>query len=272
MAIRIDLLPGYVGLKRWLKRIAAVCALLVVGFAAVLFVLYYKEQLELQTLQTNRDNIKKYADMADTAAKKATDATTQAKPFQDAVGFLVDAGRTGSERAALLDLVRRYVYANAVVGAIDLSDGQTAKMTVLVKNPDEYAKFLLNLRRGTTPTGVLFADLPSGSGINGWPNVSGGGSSGGGGGAGAGAAPMPGGAPGMPGGGFQTNTNTNDKDKDPNALMQKIFNNKIDVTAKLREPVVIPSPPGAAASPAGGAGGPGGPGMPGPGPGVPPAA
>ncbi len=255
MAIRIDLLPGYVGLKRWLKRIAAVCALLVVAFAAVLYLFYYKEQLELRTLQANRDNIEKYAQMADAASKAASDATTKAKPFQDAVGFMVDAGRTGAERAALLDLVRRYVYANAVVGAIDLSDGQTAKMTVLVKTPDEYSRFLLNLRRGTTPTGVLFADLPSGSGITGWPNVSGGGGSSGGG--GGGTATPPGAEAGTPGGGGggQTNVSTT-----PNALMQKIYENKIDVSARLREPVVVPTPPGAAAAPAGGAGGaPGGP-------------
>jgi hypothetical protein len=266
MAIRIDLLPGYVGLKRWFKRIAAGCALLVAVFAAALYLLYYKEQLALQTLQTNRDNIKKYADMADAAKAAADAATTKAKPLQDAVNFMVDAGRTGSERAALLDLVRRYVYANAVVGAIDLSDGQTAKMTVLVRNPDEYARFLLNLRRGATPTGVLFADLPTGSGINGWPSVSGGASGGGGGGAGGGV-PAPGGAPGGEVGGGQA---SNNKDNDPNVLMQKIFNNKIDVSAKLREPVVIPTPPGAAAAPAGGGGAPGMPGGPGD-PGMPPA-
>lgn len=261
MAIRIDLLPGYVGLKRWLKRIAAVCALLVVGFAAVLYLLYYNEQLKLQTLQTNRDNIEKYAVMADAAKTAAEKAQTQAKPFQDAVNFMVDAGRTGAERAALLDLVRRYVYANAVVGAIDLSDGQTAKMTVLVKNPDEYARFLLNLRRGAVPTGVLFDGLPTGAGINGWPTVSGSTNSGGGAAAG-GAAPAPGGAPS---GGVQT---TGTKDNDPNALMQKIFENKIDVSAKLRSPVVIPTPPGAAA---GGTGKPGAPREPGAPPGAPPA-
>jgi hypothetical protein len=258
MAIRIDLLPGYVGLKRWFKRIAAVCALLIVGVAAVLYLLFYKEQLDLQTLQTNRDNIKRYADMADSAAKAATAATTKAKPLQDAVAFMVDAGRTGAERAALLDLVRRYVYVNAVVGAIDLSDGQNAKMTVLVKNPDEYSRFLLNLRRGATPTGVLFADLPSGSGITGWPNVSGGAG-------GGGTAPAAGGEAGAPGGGTQAGA----KATDQNTLMQKIYNNKIDVSAKLREPVVIPVPPGAAAAPAGGAGGPGAPGAP---PEAPPAA
>jgi hypothetical protein len=265
MAIRIDLLPGYVGLKRWLKRIAAVCTLLIVGFAAVLYLLYYKEQLELQTLQTNRDNIKKYADMAAAAADAASKATAKAKPFQDTVDFLVDAGRTGAERAALLDLVRRYVYSNAVVGAIDLSDGQTAKMTVLVKNPDEYARFLLNLRRGATPTGVLFAELPSGSGINGWPNVSGGG--------GAGAASSTPGGPGGPGGGASGGgTQTNDKNSDLNVLMQKIYNNKIDVSAKLREPVVIPTPPGAGAAPAPGGGAGAMPGaMPGAPPGAPPA-
>ena len=260
MAIRIDLLPGYVGLKRWFKRIAAVCALLVVVFAVVLYGLYYKEQLTLSKLETDRDNIRQYAQDADKATAAAAAAVKDAKPMQDAVNFLVDAGRTGAERAALLDLVRRYVYANAVVGSIDLSDGQNAKMVVLVKNPDEYARFLLNLRRGTVPVGVLFAQEPVGAGIEGWPNISGGG-----GGAGGGAAPGPG---GPAGGGGQTG---NDDDNDLNKLMQQIYRNKIDVSAKLREPVVIPVPPGATAAPAGGAGGPGVPGGPG-GPGAPPGA
>lgn len=240
MAIRIDLLPGYVGLRRWFKRILAACLFAVVAFAAILFLLYYNEQLRLQTLLANRNNIESFAKQAEAAEAAAAAAEGQAKPMQDAVNFFVDAGRTGAERAALLDLLHRYVYAGSVVGAIDLSDGQTAKMTAMVRTPDDYARFLLNLRRGTVPTGVLFSELPSGSGIMGWPNKSGRA-----GGQGAGAAA---GAPAVPGGqvgGAAAGT----------AITYQVFPNSITASAKLREPIVIPSPPGEAA--AGGAGAPG---------------
>jgi hypothetical protein len=170
MAIRIDLLPRYVGLRRWFKRLLVACLSLVGVFAAVLFVLYYRDQLRLDTLKTNRDAFQKVATLADTAQAAADKATNDAKPFQDTVNFFVNAGRTGPERASLLDIVHRYIYTGAVINSLDISDGQNAKFTAMVKTPDEYANFLNNLRRGTAPAGILFTDLPAGAGIPGYNN------------------------------------------------------------------------------------------------------
>ena len=173
MAIRIDLLPKYVAMRRWFKRILAVCLMLVSTFAAVLFVIYYREQLLLQTLKTNLANVRVLADKADAAQKAADASTSDSLPLQSNVNFLVDAGRSGTERAALLDLIRRYVYNGAVIGTVDISDGRVAKFSGMVRNPDDYARFLLNLRRGTVPVGILFSKPADGGGIQGWPNSSG---------------------------------------------------------------------------------------------------
>jgi len=235
MAIRIDLLPRYVALRRWFKRILAVCLMLISAFAAILFLIYYREQLRLATLKTNIANVKVFADKTDAAEAAAATATAEAQPLQSTVNFLVDAGRTGSERAALLDLIRRYVYNGAVVGSLDISDGKTAVFSGMVRTPDDYARFLLNLRRGTAPAGILFAKLPEGSGILGWPNRSGTTATAGAPGQPAPAAPAP--APGQP----QTGVVPLD------AVRYQIFPNNINAKAELREPIVVPIPPGEAA-------------------------
>ncbi len=242
MAIRIDLLPGYVGLRRWFKRILAACLILVGAFAGILFLLYYRDQLALQTLKTNLANIEPVAQQTEKAeaAKKAADA--EASPLLASVGFFVDAGRTGSERAALLYLIHKYIYAGAVVGQIDLSDGQNAKMTALVSTPDAYATFLLNLRRGTVPTGVLFKNLPSGAGIKGWPDRSGATATQG--------APQPGGTGLVPTAGGEPGQ----MGSATGAIRYRILPNSISVNAALNEPIVVPVPAGQAAAPAAGAG------------------
>lgn len=247
MAIRIDLLPRYVGLRRWFKRILLICLSLVGAFAAVLFVLYYREQLRLQTLEKNRDAYQVIAQSADQARQEKEKAEKDAQPFQDTVNFFVDAGRTGPERAALLDTVHRYVYRGAVISLLDLSDGQTIKFTAMVRTPDEYANFLNNLRRGTAPVGILFADLPAGSGIAGWPNKT--------------LAQGEGGQPQQPqqpaaGGAAGEAGSTG-------AVNYIVFPNTINASGKLREPVKIPTAPGeTAAAPAEGQ--PGAPGAPAP--------
>lgn len=238
MAIRIDLLPRYVGLRRWFKRILLACLSLVGVFAVVLFALYYREQLRLETLKENRDAYEKIAKEAEAAADEAKKKEAEAKPLQDNVNFFVDAGRTGPERAALLDTVHRYVYNGAVISLIDLSDGQTLKFTAAVKTPDEYANFLNNLRRGTAPVGILFADLPSGAGILGYPSQSGASQ--------AGQPGQPGQqpAPGQPGQAAGAPTLS---------VGYQVFPNVINAAGKLREAVVIPIAPGETAAPAAGA-------------------
>lgn len=250
MAIRIDLLPKYVAMRRWFKRILAVCLMLVSAFAAVLFVIYYREQLYLQTLKTNLANVRIFADKAD-AAQKAADASIQESlPLQSNVNFLVDAGRSGTERAALLDLIRRYVYNGAVIGTVDISDGRTAKFSGMVRNPDDYARFLLNLRRGAMPVGILFSKPADGGGILGWPNSSG--TTGTTTGTTPTAAPIPAPAPGQP----QTGNTAVD------ATRYYIFPNNITATAELRDPIIVPTAPGETAGTA--AATPGAPGVPGP--------
>jgi len=251
MAIRIDLLPRYVALKRWFKRIMAVCLMLVGAFAAILFVIYYREQLRLATLRTNLANVKVFADKTDAAKTAADAAIAQAQPLQSSVNFLVDAGRSGPERAAQLDLIRRYIYNGAVVGTLDLSDGKTAKFSGMVRTPDDYARFVLNLRRGTTPTGILFATLPVSSGISGWPNRSGGATTTTPGQPAPPVTPVP--APGQP----QTGVPPLD------TIKYIVFPNNITASGDLRDPVTVPIPPGetaAAAAP----GAPGAPGVPAP--------
>jgi hypothetical protein len=241
MAIRIDLLPRYVGLRRLQRYLLLGSVTAVIAFAAILSALYYREYLRLQTLKENRDAYEKIAKAAEDAQKEAETKTAEAKPFQDNVNFFVDASRTGAERAALLDTIHRYIYQGAVISLVDLSDGQNLKFTAAVKTPDEYANFLNNLRRGTAPVGILFADLPSGAGILGYPNQSGTNAP-----AGQNGQPAQPAQPGQP-----ANTTPT------LSVGFQVYPNTINAAGKLREPIVIPIAPGEAApAPAAGPNGP----------------
>lgn len=233
MAIRIDLLPRYVGLRRWFKRILLGCISTVGVFAAILFAVYYREQLKLQTLQQNRSTFEAVAQKAEKAAGDAEAKTKEAQPYRDTVAFFVDAGQTGAQRAALIDIVQRYIYREAVVNMMDISDGQTVKLSAMVRNPDEYANLLNILRRGTLPTGIAFKDLPSGVGIAGWPKSSGGGTQAGG----QAAAPQPGaGAAGAAPAPAESQAE------------YQVFPNSITLQGSLREPITVPLPPGESAA------------------------
>ena len=224
MAIRIDLLPRYVGLRRWFKRVLLACISLVGVLAVVLFAFYYSEQLQLQTLQENRDAFEKVAKLAEEETKKKEQFVKDAQPLRDTVSFFVDAGRTGPERAALVDIIQRYIYRGAVISLLDLSDGQNVKLSAMVRTPDEYANLLNVLRRGTVPTGIAFKNLPSGAGIKGWPGTSGGATQAGGQQAAA-----------QPGTGGATDTTS---------LGYQIFPNSITLQGAMRDPIVVPVPPG----------------------------
>jgi hypothetical protein len=86
---------------------------------------------------------------------------------EGAINFMTASTRTGPQRAALLNLVRQYIYEDAIVSSIDISDGQKVSIKATVRTPDEYARFLLNLRRAT---GILFKGLPTASGPGGFAN------------------------------------------------------------------------------------------------------
>jgi len=225
MAIQIDLLPKYVGYRRWFKRLLVVSFLLVGLTAAILYALYFQGQEALETLKTNQATMEARAQLTTAAQGAAKAATDAAGPIQGAVNFFVDAGKTGPERAALLDLLRRYIYDGAVVSTIDISDGQNVSITCTVRNPDEYARFLLNLRRATAPDGPLFDTLPGGQGIPGFGNEK----------AATGQAPQtPANAqPGAATGGA-------------NPTQPIVFPYTINVKAKLKNPIVIPVEPGGA--------------------------
>jgi len=169
MAIKIDLLPAYVGLKKTFARLLSAAlvslALLVAGLALV----YHSKGLELETAKTNltaADTVSKRTDAAAAAAKKA-DADRVG--FDAANTFMLASSKTGAERSALINLIRQYIYENSVVRSIDVSDGKTVTIVATVTTPDEYADFLVRLRNAT---GVVFAasPLPRVSGVGGFAN------------------------------------------------------------------------------------------------------
>jgi hypothetical protein len=166
MAIKIDLLPAYVGLRRWFKRAVTAAVLLVAAIGAILFLLYYKGQQQLAKLQADLQGVEANAQITEAADAAKTTAESTAAPLQAFSDFMVAAGKTGAERAALLDMVRRYIYGGAVVSAIDISNGQTVKINATMATPDDYARFLLNLRRGSASNGgALFAAEPKSNSV-----------------------------------------------------------------------------------------------------------
>jgi type II secretory pathway pseudopilin PulG len=171
MATKIDLLPGYVGMRRWFKRVLIICVAVLAVVASILSLLFFRDKQRLAKLQEDVNNIEHFAQQTEAAQRERDAATQEAAPIKASVDFMADASKTGPERAALLDLIRRYIYEGAVVSSIDLSDGQNARFTVTVRTPDDYARFLTNLRRGSAQKeGPLFEGLPTGSGIPGFPD------------------------------------------------------------------------------------------------------
>jgi len=169
MTIKIDLLPAYVGMRRWLKRFIAFCVSLVAVVGGVLFVLYYQGEQKLTKIKTDLANIEPIAKQKEDADTAKAAATTESGPYTATVNFIVDAGQTGPARAALIDMIRRWIYNGALVSSIDISDGATMKMALALNNPDEYAQFLGILRKASVSSGgPLFSDLPSASGIPGF--------------------------------------------------------------------------------------------------------
>ncbi len=171
MAIKIDLLPGYVKLKRDLHRSIAACVVATGAIAGVLLMVLEQRKLDLQTVEANRLVAEAVAAQVTAAsnAKSASDA--EAAPLLNAVSFMSAASKTGPQRAALLNLIRQYIYEDAIVSSIDVSDGQKVVIRATVRNTSEYARFLLNLRRASdTQGGTLFKGSPVASGPGGFAN------------------------------------------------------------------------------------------------------
>ena len=171
MAIKIDLLPGYVKLKRNLHRSIAACVVTTGVIAGGLMTVLHQRQLELETAKTNLAAAEVVAAKATSVAAEKTASQTAANPITTAVSFMAASSKTGPQRAALLHLVRRYIYQDAIVSSIDISDGQKLTILATVRNPDEYAQFLLNLRRASDANGgTLFKGLAVASGPGGFAN------------------------------------------------------------------------------------------------------
>ena len=161
MSIKIDLMPRYVALQRRFRNLLLLAGALLAGTAAILGLIYVKGQNDLAVMNRQWADATEVAGRTTTAQTAANTAISNAAPLESFVQFVVSAGQTGAQRAALLDLVRRYISPDAVISQIDMSDGQTAKITATLRTPDDYARFLLNLRRGSaTHGGALFLTDP----------------------------------------------------------------------------------------------------------------
>ena len=160
MATKIDLLPGYV---KWTKRFHYTIAGAIVGlglWTGGLLLIYHSKQLELQTAKQNEAASAKVKAAADAAAAAATardTAVSSAGSYNTANAFYLEACKSGSKRAALLNLIKQYLDFNSVTKTIDISDGTKVVITAQVATPDQYAQFLLYIRNAT---GRVFASNP----------------------------------------------------------------------------------------------------------------
>ena len=167
MAIKIDLLPGYVGLTKVFRRVVTLSLLSLGLLLAGLTLVYRSKQLELQTAQQNREVAVALAAQT-TTAENATSAANSARAGYDAANnFMLASSKTGSERSALVNLIRQYIYENSVVRSIDVTDGKNVTIVATVTTPDEYVTFRHRL---VDATGVLFAPTPRVSGVGGFAN------------------------------------------------------------------------------------------------------
>lgn len=171
MAIKIDLLPAHVALRKRLKGAMVLSTLALALSASALVLILDAKQKELQTSEVNRLVFEAVAAKTTAAQKDEADSIAAAKAFTDTIGFLLAAGKTGSQRAALVNQVRQYIYENTVIKSIDLSNGADVVITGSVTTPNEYAVFLQNLRRASDVNGgPLFAGNPVASGVKGFNN------------------------------------------------------------------------------------------------------
>jgi len=169
MAIKIDLLPASVGLRKTFNRLLSASLLSLGLLLAGLTLVYHSRQLELQTAQTNLDVAKAVAAKTTAADTATTTANSARASFDAANSFMLASSKTGTERSALVNFIRQYIYENSVVKSIDITDGKTVTIVATVTTPNEYADFLLRLRNAT---GVLFNGNPrlTTAGVGGYGN------------------------------------------------------------------------------------------------------
>lgn len=149
MAIKIDLLPSYVKDAKTFKRILAGCLLLVAATAGFLFLVNSRHAARLAVAEADKAAIEPIALEAEATQKRAQAALDAAVPVRSSVEFMAAAAKTGPQRAALIDSIRRYIFPGVVINTIDISDGKTLNITAQAKTPDDYATYLNNLRRAS---------------------------------------------------------------------------------------------------------------------------
>lgn len=175
-SLKIDLLPGYVKLRKTLRNSIIACLAATGLVVGGLLMVLQQRNLELETAKTNLEAAQTVVARVDRATQDRTEAEGKTAPISSVIGFMATASKTGSQRAALLDLVRRAIYnpgpgINTIVSSIDASDGQNVTINATVRNPDEYARFLNNLRRASdVQGGTLFKGLPIATGPQGFAN------------------------------------------------------------------------------------------------------
>jgi hypothetical protein len=235
MSVKIDLLPPYVRLRAQRRLLTKIAPLVLAIIAVALAFTYFQMKKNVEMVRSAHEALEERERRTQAAEAATASANQEAAPLQSAVKFMVDAGKTGPERAVLINIIRNYIYEGADVTSIDVSDGRTVKITATVETPDEYANFLYRLRSGSvTNNGTLFAQDPKSSAVT-VTNV-----------------PVPGGpndtfirpAPGA----------------EPVPVLYPLTVTTVGI---LKDPITIPSESDGASTPAASAGGLGGPAMPG---------
>lgn len=178
MAIKINLLPQSYALEKTRNRWIAGMATLLGLTGLSIGLLYASDKKQLEKHKADAEAFRLVATQTGTANTAKDAAESAAASIKSVVDFMADASKTGPERAAFIDLMRRYIFKGAVISALDVSSGTDAKITATVRNPDEYARFLLALRQGaadpnaTDPEakkGKVFDGAPVASGVRGFP-------------------------------------------------------------------------------------------------------
>jgi hypothetical protein len=230
MPVRINLLPKYVLLKKYFQWALIACVAGSLIWVLALALIYANTQVQLKTLEASIANVDANATATQNSQKAKKTADDAKAPIDADVKFILAASQSGAQRSSLLAQFNHYIYPGSVVSQIDLSDGKTAVIQGMVKTPDDYARFITNLRQGTAPTGTIFSKLPVGTnGVPGYPKV-------------------------------KSDTTTGEN-KSSTQLTMVVFPLTVEAKGELLNPVTVPVAPGVTA--AANTGGGGEPGMPG---------
>lgn len=177
MAIQIDLLPQYVGLRRKVKWAAIIMTFIYIIAGTAFTLVWHAKTLEVKTAQANKAAYEAPAAEATKVKADAEAKVTSLKTIEDTVAFFTAATQTGPRRAVVIDMMKMYIAEDSLVSTIDIPDGKKVTITAYIKNTDDYGKLLLNMRKGTvgqTPapgTPTIWGSLPLGSGIRGYPSA-----------------------------------------------------------------------------------------------------